>query len=348
MRKTFCVFLALLPIFLASSCKKQSSVESKNVVIVYVALDQDLAEPIFELFEKETGIKVKPKFDTETTKTVALVSEILANKDNQKADVFWNNEIIQTIKLKNYGVTQPCKPANAKTIPARYKDKDGHWFGFAARARVILINKKRFAEKFEGVSYPTSFFDILDEKWGKEALIANPLLGTNATHAAALFAEIDNEKVKEVYRKINQHNRVCASNGETMRQVREGKATWCWTDTDDAQKALAKNPNLKMIYADFAERGSGCLIMPNTICLLKGAPHKEAAEKFINFVLSAKVEAALAKGAGKQIPLQAGVKVAGVEGLEQIAKQNKIFDANFEKIAKAYDASAEYLRTLFE
>ncbi len=178
-------------VFVCFSCGKDNSVEGDGdakQLVVYFALDSVFSEPIFELFEKKTGIKVRAKFDDELTKTTGLVNKIIGLKGKQEADVFWNNEIVQTLKLKQNGLTQSCKPENAKKIPAEFKDKECHWYGFAARARVILVNKKRFKEKFGTIDYPSSFWDILDPKWGKEAAIAKPLFGTTATHAATLRA----------------------------------------------------------------------------------------------------------------------------------------------------------------
>ncbi|MEM1305292.1 MAG: iron ABC transporter substrate-binding protein, partial [Planctomycetota bacterium] len=49
-------------------------------VIVYTALDQEFSKPIFDKFTRDTGIEVLAKFDTESTKTVGLVEEILAER----------------------------------------------------------------------------------------------------------------------------------------------------------------------------------------------------------------------------------------------------------------------------
>ena len=70
-----------------------------------------------------------------------------------------------------------------------------------------------------------------------------------------------------------------------------------------------------MIYASAWDKGSGALVLPNAISLLKNAPHKDAAVKFINFILSKEVEKMLAEAAGKQIPLKPNIKVEGFDNL---------------------------------
>ena len=339
------LYLIVCSLFFVS-CGKDTE---ENFVVAYIALDMDLSKPLLAVFEKRTGIKVKAKYDNELTKTTGLVNEIVGMKDNQKVDVFWNNEIVQTIMLKLAGFTQKTEPANASKIPAQYKDKDGHWYGFAARARVILVNKKRFAEKFPNTEYPSCFEDMFDEKWGKEAAYAKPLFGTTATHFTVIYNELGEKKAVEKFKLLkNSMVQMKTSNGQTMRDVQNGVISWAWTDTDDAAKAIAQEGDkLEMIYASAWEKGSGALILPNTVCLLKNAPHKKAAEKFINFLLSDEVEKLLAEAAGKQIPLKTGIKVKDVDELNKIEETSKIFKVNFDEVSSHWDNCRKYLSALF-
>ena len=72
-------------------------------VVVYTALDSEFSQPIFDDFTAATGIAVRPKFDTESTKTVGLTEAILAERNRPRCDVFWNNEILNTLRLQRQG-----------------------------------------------------------------------------------------------------------------------------------------------------------------------------------------------------------------------------------------------------
>ncbi|MEX0613127.1 MAG: iron transporter, partial [Pirellulales bacterium] len=91
MQRSILHSVVLLSVCLAGAvgCGKDDPLE----VVVYTALDQDFSEPIFDDFARETGIVVRPKFDTESTKTVGLAQAILAERERPRCDVFWNNEI---------------------------------------------------------------------------------------------------------------------------------------------------------------------------------------------------------------------------------------------------------------
>src|SRR3989339_2097369 len=135
MKKIF-IFALLIALTVAPSCSKTPA----NEVVIYTALDEVFSGPVLKSFEQDTGIKVRMLTDTEASKTVGLATRLVAEKDHPQADVFWNNEIGWTLVLKQQGILAPYSPESAKDIPARYKDPEGFWTGFAARTRVILYN----------------------------------------------------------------------------------------------------------------------------------------------------------------------------------------------------------------
>jgi iron(III) transport system substrate-binding protein len=78
------------------------------------------------------------------------------------------------------GVAAPYHSPNAADIPASFKDAEGYWMGFSARARVLIINR-RVQEK------PTSILAYTDPHWKGKALIANSMFGTTTTQVATFY-----------------------------------------------------------------------------------------------------------------------------------------------------------------
>src|SRR5258706_3743893 len=157
---------------------------SQPEVVVYAALDREFSEPILQDFEKETGIRVLAKYDTEANKTVGLATAILQERNRPRCDLFWNNEVLQTLRLEKEGVLEVYRSPSAEGFPAAFVSQDGHWHGFAARARVLVVNTKVVPPD----QMPDSIQDLVDPKWKGKIAIAKPLFGTSATHAAVLFA----------------------------------------------------------------------------------------------------------------------------------------------------------------
>ena len=120
-------------------------------VVLYCSVDQEFAEPVVAQFEKESGIRVLARYDTEASKTVGLVQRIRAEAAAPAADVFWSGEVFHTIRLAREGLLTPYRdedgPGARKTqnqdLPGTFADPNGCWYGFALRARVIGYNTRR-------------------------------------------------------------------------------------------------------------------------------------------------------------------------------------------------------------
>ena len=94
---------------------------AEQTVVVYTSQDAEYAEPIFQEFQKRTGIKVLAVLDGESSKNTGLVARLLARKDNPDCDVFWSGEMIQTARLAAAGavraVRQPGGGAVSGKVP---------------------------------------------------------------------------------------------------------------------------------------------------------------------------------------------------------------------------------------
>lgn len=336
MNKTV-ILVCIIAIFLWEIAAAET-VKNKEVVI-YTSLDQIFSEPILKEFEKQNGIKVKTVYDTEAAKTVGIVNRLIAEKDNPNADVFWNNEIIRTIVLKEKGILAPYNSPSATDIPAQFKDKDGYWAGFAARARVLIYNTKLLSDS----DIPESIFDLTKPQWKGRFSMGNPLFGTTATHAAALFLCLGDEKAKAFFDSLKSNGVVVVpGNAMSRDRVADGELPIGFTDTDDAWGAITEGKPVKMIYPD--KGGMGTLLIPNTICLIKNSPHPEEAKKLIDFILSREVEEKLAFSLSMQIPLRKEVKrPAHVPSYEAFS----VMQVDFEKEAQILPVSSQYLQETF-
>ncbi len=338
LRIKFSLFLFLFSLILAGC-----GASDDNVVVVYTAHDRQFSEPILRMFEEETGIRVQAVYDTEAVKTVGLVNRLISERNRPMADVFWNNEILRSIQLKNEGITMPYHSPMAAGMPDSMKDADGHWTGFGARARVIMVNTQLLPNEAD---WPRSVNDLTDPKWQGRAAFARPLFGTTSTHAAVIWAKAGGAAAQEFWLTSFQNAIVEAGNAQARDRVRDGELMWCLTDTDDAYGAIADGAPVAMIYPESDPAGAGAIFLPNTVMLINGAPNEENGQKLIDFLLSAKVEEALAKSRAAQIPLREGVP--GPEGIPPL-RQEDIMDVDWNQVYDALAESAAWLdRTMGE
>jgi iron(III) transport system substrate-binding protein len=311
-RGTFLLALGLLHGLIG--CGKQSpldhpaATQSKPLetsVVVYSALDQEFAEPVLKRETAAAGISLRAKFDVESTKTVGLANTLIAEAVQPRCDLFWNNEILNTIRLKDRGVLQPFRPSHADEVPAAFKDADGMWYGFAARARILLVNTKLVPES----ARPKGLADLVEPGRKGKIGIAKPLFGTTATHAACLFAAWGEEKASKYFRDLKANGvLVFSGNKQVATAVGAGQIEVGLTDTDDAMGEIEAGSPVAIVYPDRSPGELGTLFIPNTLAMIKGAPHADAAGRLADRIVSPEVEVALAEGPSAQIPLLTSTK----------------------------------------
>ncbi len=280
---------------------------AKYDVVLYCATDQITSEKVVKLFEKKTGLRVKARYDTEASKTVGLVNALMAESKQPRCDVFWNNEIVHTARLMKRGLLEPYASPQAKDIPRQFQGPDHHWTGFAARARVFIVNTNKLGED-KKEQWPHSIWDLIHARFKGQGTMAKPITGTTLTHVAAIFSTLGEKQGMRFLDGLKSNEvGILKSNGETMKQVSAGIYAFGFTDTDDYNVAkTVKAEPVDVIYPD--KDGIGTLLIPNTVALIKNGPHPENAKKLIDFLLSPEVEQFLAESRSAQIPVRDSVK----------------------------------------
>jgi len=305
-------------------------------VIVYTALDEPFSQPVFDRFTERTGVEVRAKFDSESTKTVGLTSAIIAEHARPRCDLFWNNEILNTLRLQQKGILRLYHSPAAAAYPESAKSSNGAWHGFAARARVLIVNTNLVPEG----SHPQSIVDLTDPQWHGQVGVAKPLFGTTASHAACLFTAWGDEEAKRFFRNLRKNAKIMSGNRQVARAVASGVIAFGLTDTDDAMVELEKGLPVAIIYPDQREGELGTLFIPNTLALVKDSPNPGTAERLVDYLLSAEVERSLAEGASAQIPLNPEVdQAARIETPQTIRAMN----VDFEQAAANWDRARAFL-----
>ena len=288
---------AIVVLTVLAGCRSLS-----NEVVVYVSEDQVFSEPVLKDFEKETGIRVKAVFDTEEAKSTGVMNRLIAEKDNPRADVYWANDPIRAELLRQKGIAAAYVSPNAAGIPDHFKDPQGYWTGFSARARLLVVNPAAKAK-------PDSILAYTDPAWKAKGVIANPLFGTTTAQVAALFTVWGDGKAEAFLDRLKRNGvKVSTSNGESADLVASGEFEFALVDSDDGFSRAKQGKAVEIVYPDQQEGGIGCLIVPNAVVPIHGGPNGGNAKRLIDYLLSKETERKLAFSDAAQIPLHAGVE----------------------------------------
>jgi len=310
-------------------------------VVVYAALDREFSEPVFNAYSQQSGVKVLAKYDIESTKTTGLVNTIITEQGRPRCDVFWNNEILHTIRLQHLGLLTAYESPHAAQFAAHHRSATGRWYGLAARARVLLVNTR----KLPAGKRPTSIQALIRPEYKGKCGIAKPLYGTTATHAAVLFSQWGEARATRFFEQVHASAVVMQGNKAVAQAVASGELHFGLTDTDDAIIEVERGAPVAIVFPDQQEDGAGALRIPTTLCILKGSPHQREAELLVDYLLQPGVEQRLNEGPSAQMPLHLkSTTVARILPAEKI----RWMRADFEQAATAWDTAYPVLREIFE
>ena len=266
------VVIAVLSLFGLIGCGRSGPSE----VVVYTALDQEFSAPIFAEFTRSSGIVVKPKYDTESTKTVGLTNAIIAERSGRGATCSGTTRFSTRCAWSGRACCGRISRRRRPSYPLRRSIANGMWYGFAARARVLVVNTNRVPEERR----PKSIHDLADPQWYEQCGIAKPLFGTTATHAACLFAAWGDERRRSSLRSVKRNARIMSGNKQVAQAVASGSIAFGLTDTDDAIVEIEHGMPVAIVYPDQGEGELGTLFIPNTLAIIKDSPNPEAARSW--------------------------------------------------------------------
>ncbi|MFO0877174.1 MAG: ABC transporter substrate-binding protein [Gemmataceae bacterium] len=339
-------FLGGCTLGLAGACQG-----GKPRVVLYCAQDREFAEKILEQFTTETTVPVVTKFDTEANKSVGLYLEIVAEKNRPRCDVFWNNEIVSTIRLQRLGLLDAYHSPAAEPFPEWARATDGTWTAFASRARVLLVNN-RLVPKDE---HPRSLFDLTNHRWKGKVVMARPMFGTTATQAACLFAVLGAGEATDYYRQLADNQvQLAPGNKQVAEWVSAGKTpsgrpvAMGVTDTDDAIIELRAGRDVTLIFPDRQPPDDrlGTLFLPNTLCIPRGGPNPRRGRQLIDYLLSATIEKRLAEGPSAQIPLNPTVRASLHPAMETPTSVH-VMKVDWNQAAEVWDKAQQAMHRLF-
>jgi iron(III) transport system substrate-binding protein len=335
MKKAFWIIPVIL-VAMTIALWRYYSASGTPIVIVYVSHDQVFSEPILRDFQKETGIQVRAVYDTEETKSAGAMNRLIAEKHNPQADVYWANEPIRAEVLRLQGIATPYASPNAMGIPETFRDPNGYWTGFAARARVLIVHR-------DATQKPTSILSYTDPRWRGKTVIANPLFGTTTTQIAALFVAWGDERGHALMQGLRDNAvKMSPSNGDSADLVARGEFAFSLVDSDDVVNRMKQHQPVEMVYPDQGANEIGCFIVPNAVVLIAGSPHPEAGKKLIDYLLSKETERKLAFSDAAQIPLHPDVEMPPY--LQPI-KSIKVMKVNYTEIAAKLQAVLPFLKS---
>ena len=152
-------------------------------------------------FGKRPGSRCSRSTIPDRPRRTGLAQTILAEGQRPRCDVFWNDEILNTLRLEKKGLLAAYEPAVADNYPPMYRSPQGLWHGFAAPCPRPDREHQPDPGRSSG---PARSWTWPDPTWRGRCGMAKPTFGTTATHAACLFAAWGPTRAKKFFHDLKQ------------------------------------------------------------------------------------------------------------------------------------------------
>ena len=277
---------------------------------LYSARHYNTDEALYGNFADLTGIKIN-RIDAEPD---PLVQRLRSEGDKSPCDVFITVDAGRIERAREMGLLQPVKSAVLdKAIPAHLRDPDNGWFGFSKRARVIVYNK----EKVAAANAPKNYEDLADPKWKGKVLIRSSGHIYNQSLVGSILAADGPAKTEEWAKGVAANLARPPRGGDTdqIRAAAAGEGELAVTNTYYyANLMKSKKPEdmeviskTTLVFPNQGNRGTHVNLSAGGVA--KHSPNKEAAIKFLEYLVSAPAQKYFAEG-NNEYPVVAGVALS--------------------------------------
>lgn len=309
---------ALLGLLTAAWLAGPAGAADEKVVNVYSARHYSTDESLYANFARQTGIKVNRIEASED----ALLERVKNEGVNSPADVLLTVDAGRLWAADQLGLFQPVSSAILEQrIPAEFRLPNGHWFGLSSRARVIVYNrgvvKPERVRNYEDLADPANRGLVCTRSGGHVYMLS--LMAAMIEHLGESGAEAwargvvanfarqprggDTDQIKAVA--AGECAIALANTYYFVRLMRSAKPE----DRALVEKVGVVFPDQESFGTHMNVAGAG---------VLKNAPHKQNAVRFLEYLASDEAQALFAEG-NNEWPVVPTAKVRNPE-LESLGK----------------------------
>ena len=294
-RRTF-LSSGTLAATLATTSLSSKKLTQGGEINIYSSRHYETDEMLYDNFTQQTGIQVNRLQGNADE----LITRIKNEGRNSPADILLTVDAARLWRAEEAGIFSPVSSAVLETsIPDNLRHPEGLWFSLTKRARVIMYNNTQVDP-----SELSTYEDLAREKWRDRAVVRSSNNVYNQSLVASLIANIGEEATEKWCRGM-VNNMVRPPQGGDMDQIKAvaaGLADVTLANTyylaRFAPDHVASNPNIfDRIGVFFPNQdGRGAHVNVSGGGVVKTAPNREGAIRFLEYLVSPPAQAIFAQG----------------------------------------------------
>ena len=266
----------ILAALVATACS--SGDERPQTLTVYSGRSEDLVAPLIQQFEDETDIEVSVRYASSTDMAATLREE----GANSPADVFFAQDPASLGAIAEAGLFSVLPGDLIAGVPSEFSGGDV-WVAVSLRSRVLVYDTERLSP----ADLPATVDGLLDPGWGGGRIGVAPGNASFIAFVSAMILERGEEGALAFLQGLAANDpQIFSGNSPIVAAVNDGTV----------EVGLVNHYYLLGLRSDvgetraenhfFTTAGAESLVMPAGAGMLGASQNKEAALRFIEFLLS--------------------------------------------------------------
>jgi iron(III) transport system substrate-binding protein len=277
---------------------------AEEALVVYSGREEELVAPLFEQFRDATGIPVDVRYGDSAELAATLAEE----GDGSPADVFFAQDAGSLGAVAGEGLLAELPVETLERVDARFRDPDGRWVGTSGRVRVVAYNTDALAE----ADLPLSILEFGNPSWrGRIGL--PPTNGSFQAFVSGMRLALGDEATRAWLEDIAANDpKLYEGNSAVVEAIAAGEIDAGFVNHYYLYQLKAEQPDAPVANHYLEAGDPGALVNVAGAGVVAGAEHADAAQQFVDYLLSDEGQRFYSEGAEEaEYPLVAGIEPRG-------------------------------------
>ncbi len=279
--------MSVLAVALSALMAAAPAAMAQGELNIYSARHYDNDDKLYDDFTAKTGIKVN-RIEGNADE---IVERLKAEGANSPADVVLLVDAGRLFRADSAALFKPTRSAELDArLPAELRHPEGHWFGFATRARIFFYDKDKVTNP------PQTYADLAKPEYKGQICMRS----ASNIYSLSLMASIIAHEGEEAARawatglKDNLAREPEGGDTDQLRAIASGQCAIAISNTYYFARALAEEvkgltpadgrDRIAWVFPNQADRGTHINISGAAVAA--NAPNAENAVKFLEFLAS--------------------------------------------------------------
>lgn len=249
------------------------SIPEEQKLVVYTAHKEEVYRPILQEFEEQTGIYV----EVHTGGTTELLHAIRAGEADGQGDIMFGGgaEILEAYR----DCFSAFETDAGIPLAPELQSRDHIWTPFTELPIVFIYNNKLVSRE----EAPKSWSEFLTDRWRGKVSFADPAKSGTSYTILQTMSTATGQSMSDILSRFidTLDGNLATGSGDVLQKVASGDMLVGITLEESAMKEIVRGNDISMVYPK-----EGTSAVPDGAAILNGAPHRENAERFMQFILS--------------------------------------------------------------